>query len=118
MTPMPVFSHKSRSCLLARLRIQPLPAIMIGRLAFKICSTAWLRILSSATGRRNRSGCNGLESVSIFAMSSGNSIWQAPGFSVRASRTALRIISGILLGCNIVCAHLVTGSNILTTSII
>ena len=35
-TPMPVFSHSSRSCLLARLRMQPLPARMIGRLALRM----------------------------------------------------------------------------------
>ena len=32
-TPMPVFSHSNRNCLLARRRMQPLPAMITGRLA-------------------------------------------------------------------------------------
>ena len=97
-TPMPVFLTNSRSCLLARRRIVPLPARMIGRLAVRIISQARSTILSSGTGRRNLRTSIGSVVASRSAMSSGSSMWQAPGFSVRARRTALRTISGMLSG--------------------
>ena len=50
-------------------------------------------------------------------MSSGSSIWQAPGFSVVASLQALRTISGMLSGFTTMWAHLVIGRNMPTTSI-
>ena len=115
-TPMPVFSQRMRSCLLARFRMQPLPAKMIGRRASSSSSKARSTILSAGTGRRKRLGSIGCVSTSCLARSSASSIRQAPGFSVRASRTALRTTSGIVAGCRIACAHLVTGVNMLTTS--
>ena len=50
-------------------------------------------------------------------MSSGSSMCTAPGFSVVAMTTDLRTISGMASGVRTVSAHLVTGSNIATTSI-
>ena len=117
-TPMPVDSTNCRSCALARLRIVPFPARMSGRFASRISSHAWSTIVSSGTGRRNRRTGTGGCVASSRAMSSGSSMRQAPGFSVRASRTALRTTSGMLLGCRIVCPHLVTGLNMPTTSMI
>ena len=43
-------------------------------------------------------------------------MWQAPGFSARASLNALRTTSGMLAGLMIDWFHLVTGSNMPTTS--
>ena len=53
-TPIPVLSQNSRSCLLARRRIAPLPARMIGRRADMIRSKTWSTTLSAGTGRRVR----------------------------------------------------------------
>ena len=83
-----------------------------------IMSKAWSTILSSATERRNRLGVIGSDDVGALATSSGNSKWTAPGFSVRAIRTALRTISGIVSAFSIVVAHFVTGRNMATTSMI
>ena len=94
ITPIPVFSQSVRSCLLARRRMQPLPAIMTGRFDSLIISNAWSTILSSGTERRKRRGAIGAPDTSMLAMSSGSSMCTAPGFSVRARRTALRTISG------------------------
>ena len=96
ITPIPVFSQSSRNCLLARFRIVPLPAMMTGFFALLIISKALSTMTSSGTERRNRFGFIGLAVVSSFAMSSGSSMCAAPGFSVRAIRTALRTISGIV----------------------
>ena len=115
-TPMPVFSQNSFNCLLARRRMQPLPARMTGFLALRSSSNAWLTILSSVTGRRRRRGVMGFASVSSLAMSSGSSMCTAPGFSVVAMLTDLRMISGMASGVRTVSAHLVTGSNMATTS--
>jgi len=81
-------------------------------------SKAWLMILSSGTERRKRRGTIGVPVTGMDATSSGNSMCTAPGFSVRASLTALRTISGIVSGFRIVVAHFVTGLNIATTSMI
>ena len=115
-TPMWVFSHSIRSCLEARLRIAPLPARMTGRREDRISSNAWSTTLSAGTARRRRCTASGGSDVSCLAMSSGSSMWVAPGFSVPATRTALRTISGMLSALMIWCAHLVTGRNIATTS--
>ena len=58
----------------------------------------------------------GSASTSWSAMSSGSSMRQAPGFSVRAMRTALRTISGMLPAWRTDWAHLVMGSYMATTS--
>src|SRR5262245_18316963 len=117
-TPIPVASAKSRSCLLARFRIAPLPAMMIGRRAAWISPQASSTTLSSGTGRRTRRAGSGTCSspTSASARSSASSMWQAPGFSAVASLNALRTTSGMLSGCQTACAHLVTGLNMLTTS--
>ena len=116
-TPIPVFSQNRCNWLLARRRMQPLPARMTGLLAFRRSSNAWSTILSSGTDRRRRLGTRGRADVSRLATSSGSSICTAPGFSVVATRTALRTISGMVPGARTVSAHFVTGSNIATTSI-
>ena len=96
-TPMPVDSTNCRNCALARLRIVPLPARMSDRLASRISAHARSTMVSSGTGRRNRRTGTGGCVASSRAMSSGNSIRHAPGFSDRASRTALRTTSGIVV---------------------
>ena len=118
MTPMPVASQNRRSCLEARRRIVPFPAMITGRFAAFSISKAWSAILSSGTERRKRRGSSGVASLSSLARSSGSSMCTAPGFSVRARRTALRMISGIVSTLCTVVAHLVTGSNMATTSMI
>ena len=62
-------------------------------------------------------GDSGFSSADSFAMSSGNSMCIAPGFSSRARRTDLRMISGTVSGSRMEIDHLVAGSNIATTSI-
>ena len=60
---------------------------------------------------------SGFRSIFSLAMSSGSSMWVAPGFSSRASRKALRTTSGVASGTAIRVLHFVTGRNIRTTSI-
>ena len=107
-TPIPVRSHSRRSWRLARRRMQPLPAMITGRSAARSRSKARSTILSSGTERRNRRGSSGVASVWCLAMSSGSSMCTAPGFSVRATRTALRTISGMVCALTILVAHFVT----------
>ena len=115
-TPICVFSQRIRSCFEARLRIAPLPARITGRRDDRIRSNARSTILSAGTDRRRRCTASGCAVVSCRAMSSGSSMWVAPGFSVPAKRTALRTTSGMLSALMIWCAHLVTSPNIATTS--
>ena len=72
----------------------------------------------SGTDRLYLLGAMGLLDVVCRATSSGNSIRTAPGFSDLDIRTAFLTISGIVSGLNILVAHLVTGLNMLTVSII
>ena len=55
-TPMPVFPQNRCNWLLARRRMQPLPARMTGFFAPHRRSKAWFTILSSGTERRRRLG--------------------------------------------------------------
>ena len=94
--------QKRRSCLLARFRIVPLPGEddRVARPARITLPSPVDDLVIGGTGRRKRRGDerNGVPSSQGFATSSGSSMWQAPGFSVRARRTALRVISGMLSG--------------------
>ena len=73
---------------------------------------------SSGTDRLYLLGVIGSLDVVSRAMSSGSSIRTAPGFSDLEILTAFRTISGIVSGLYMLVAHLVTGLNMLTVSII
>ena len=117
ITPMPVCSQNMRSCWLARMRMQPLPARITGRRAARSIAKARSTCSRAGTGRRKRIGSIAASSVSALATSSGSSRCTAPGFSLRARRIALRTISGRLSGRMMLALHLVTGRNIRTASI-
>ena len=82
------FSTKTLNLLDALFLIVPLPASIIGFLAFIIKSTASLIALLSAAGLLVKVGFIGWSSISSLAMSSGNSITVTPGFSVSATLNA------------------------------
>ena len=118
ITPIPRFSTKTLNLLEALFLIVPLPANIIGFVAFVINSTASLIALLSAAGLLVKVGFIGSSFISSFAISSGNSITVTPGFSVSATLNAFLTTSVIFFGDRIVCAHLEIGATILIESII
>ena len=93
---MPVFSINCSSILPVIVRLAPAPITSTGDLAFSSASTAARTALGSALGRRDTLRLMGRASVFSSAISSGSSIWTAPGFSSSAKRNASRTRLGIL----------------------
>ena len=97
-------------------RLAPAPITRIGERACSMRLAAARIDFSSATGRRALLFGIGFSSVFSSAMSSGNSMWTAPGFSSCASRKASRILEGMLSADASWWVYLVSGPIIETTS--
>ena len=93
---IPVFSMNWVSIRLVMVRFAPAPITRIGDLACSMRLAAARIDFSSATGRRALDLGSGTDSVCSSAMSSGNSMWTAPGFSSWARRKASRMRLGML----------------------
>lgn len=93
-------SEKSANSLQALVRTTPLPARMIGCLAWDIICAARATLSWAGSGKVACFTGSGALSVVCWAIFSGNSIKQAPIFSVCASLKALRVTSGIISAAN------------------
>ena len=97
-------------------RRTPLPARISGRSGPRPARAACRSPRRSAPGRRPRPRqWRSSSPTSVAAMSSGSSMWVGPGFSRRATRKALRTISGIVARSTRG-FHFVIGSSIRTMS--
>ena len=108
-TGMPVVCTKARSARLARPRIAPLPARMIGRSAPMMISVASCSSRLPGSGRTGAWPRSGVASSGWPITSSGSSRWVEPGFSDSATLNALRTTSGTISGLETRAFHLVTG---------
>ena len=113
---MPVFSINWVSIRLVMARLAPAPITRMGDLACSIRLAAARIDFSSATGRRALLFTIGFSSVCSSAMSSGNSMWTAPGFSSWARRNASRTLEGMLSAEASWWVNLVSGPIMETTS--